>query len=105
VKRLRVWLGCRILPREWVAAGPGPEPRLSVLALGTDPAMLEAALVKRRYRCPECGWETEMSPPKTSGWHDINFQTGCVPCATLHGKIVWLVETSDPRDEPIQGSA
>lgn len=53
--------------------------------------------LNRTYVCPKCGYDgAKMGKP--SGTIDFNFQMGCPACMTIRGEVVWLVETSDPRD-------
>ena len=55
--------------------------------------------LRRTFRCPQCGYDqAKMGTPKVSGGIDVNFQMGCPECATVRGLVVWLEETSDPRD-------
>jgi predicted RNA-binding Zn-ribbon protein involved in translation (DUF1610 family) len=54
--------------------------------------------LRRTYVCPQCGYDGfKAGAPKAPV--DVNVQFGCPACATLRGLTVWLVETSDPRDE------
>lgn len=50
----------------------------------------------REYVCPECGYDG-VKTGKPTGPVDFNIQWGCPACMTLHGRVVWLVETTDPR--------
>lgn len=52
----------------------------------------------RTYVCPQCGYDGFRMGEWKGTIKDFNFRPGCPACATLRGKTVWLVETSDPRE-------
>jgi hypothetical protein len=52
----------------------------------------------RTYRCPQCGYDGFKLTLKST-FPDMNVQPMCPACMTLRGRIVYLVETSEPRDE------
>ena len=58
----------------------------------------------RRYVCPECGYDgLTMSNVRTTV-PDVSLQWGCPRCATADAKIVWMVETTDPRGDELAAS-
>ena len=58
---------------------------------------MSATPLPRTFVCPECGYDGFRMGNPTGTTTDFSFQPGCPACATLQGKTVWLVETSDPR--------
>jgi rubredoxin len=59
---------------------------------------LRVSELTRTYVCPACGYDG-FKAGTPHGTIDFNVQWGCPMCQTMRGLTVWLVETSDPRDE------
>lgn len=57
----------------------------------------QVSTLTRTYVCPECGYDG-FQLSNLRGTVDFNIRPGCPRCMTVDGKLVWLVETSDPRD-------
>ena len=56
-----------------------------------------AQRLTRTFLCPECGYDGfKMSEIETT-FPDVSIQPGCPVCCTADGRVVMLVETSDPR--------
>ena len=62
--------------------------------------------MSRTYLCPRCGYDGfQMKEPERRPVWDYNLLPGCPVCQMNDGVTVWLQETSDPRGEPVGGSA